>query len=113
MKIGYLVNRNGEAVIFDKEAELRNRGVQFDVKKPTLDKKGTVYIFAEDQLVKGNEVDFEKNIDKILENYDQYKDLWQTKKTKRNGQSTKKFEWGYPKQNPNIPKKYYGKKTKK
>jgi RNA-binding protein NOB1 len=121
MKIGYKVNEKGEGVIYDKDAEKRNRGVQFDLPKPTVGKKATVYVLAEDQLPnyvnnnKKKEIDIEGNLDKILENYDQYKDLLKIKQDKRqlDGQSSKNFIWGYPKQNPNQPNKYYGKKTKK
>lgn len=121
MKIGYKVNDKGEGVIYDKDAEKRSRGVQFDLPKPTIGKKATVYVLAEDQLPnyvnnsKKKDIDIEGNLDKILENYDQYKDLLKIKQDKRqlDGQSSKNFIWGYPKQNPNQPNKYYGKKTKK
>lgn len=114
MKIGFSVNDNGKGVIYDKDPDLRVRGTKFDLPKPTVGKKSTVYILCEDQLPKKKDFDIEKHLDKILDNYEQYKDLLK-KKVNGNfdGQSTKNFEWGYPKKNPNISKKYYGKKGKK
>jgi RNA-binding protein NOB1 len=121
MKIGYTINEKGEGIIYDKDADKRSRGVQFDLPKPTIGKKATVYVLAEDQLPnyvnnsKKKDIDIESNLDKILENYDQYKNLLKIKQDGRilDGQSSKNFIWGYPKQNPNQPNKYYGKKTKK
>jgi hypothetical protein len=56
----------------------------------------------------------EKDFEKIMANYEQYKDcIGKTSNTTFNTASTKKFVWGYPKQNPNIAKKYYSKKDKK
>ena len=115
MKIGYRVNYKGEGIIYDKEAEKRMRGVQFDLPKPTIGKKATIYILAEDQLPNYNKKkndNIEENIEKILENYSQYKDLLKHKKESNDGHSSKNLVWGYPKQNPNVPKKYYGKKQK-
>lgn len=115
MKIGFSVNELGEGIIYDKDPEPRVRGVQFDLPKPELGKKATVYILCEDQLPKKRDLDVEKHLDKILDNYDQYKDLIKSKKVSQfaEGQTSKNLEWGYPKKNPNIPKKYYGKKSKK
>lgn len=116
MKIGYKINDKGEGIIFDKDADRRVRGTQFDIPKPTIGKRATVYILSEDQMPvnKKKNIDVEKDLEKILENYDQYKNLLNLKKDgKVDGQSTKNYVWGYPKKNPNQPAKYYGKKTKK
>jgi len=114
MKIGFSVNHNGEGIIYDKDPDIRIRGTQYDIPKPTLGKKSTVYILCEDQLPKKRDFCLEKNLDKILDNYEQYKDLIKnSQKMFVDGQSSKQYEWGYPKKNPNIPKKYYGKKSKK
>ncbi len=82
--------------------------------KPSLSKKAVVYILSEDQIKnnKKNEYSIEKNLDKILDNYETFKDLNDRSSSKQYNTS-KNFVWGYPKQNPNAPKKYYSKKSKK
>lgn len=73
-----------------------------------------MYILSEDQLPKKKyEYNLEKDLEKILDNYESYKDFNPYKiddDIKQN--TTKKFVWGFPKKNPNVPKKYYGKKQK-
>lgn len=114
MKIGYKVNEKGEVLVFDKDADLRKRGTQYDIPKPTLHKKDTIYILCEDQIPSLKKEKEELNIDNILEKFTQYKSLQNVdKKMDFEGVSSKKLVWGYPKSNPNIPKKYYGKKSKK
>lgn len=114
MKIGYKVNEKGEVLVFDKEADLRKRGTQYDLPKPTLSKKDTIYILCEDQIPSLKKEKEDLNIDNILEKFTQYKSLQNNnKKHDFEGVSSKKLVWGYPKSNPNIPKKYYGKKSKK
>lgn len=115
MKIGYFVNNQGEGIIFDKDPEVRVRGTIYDLPKPTIGKKSTVYILCEDQLPKKKEIDIDKVMDKILDNYDNLKDLSKVKKSTAvyETSSSKNLEWGFPKKNPNASKKYYGKKTKK
>lgn len=123
MKVGYYANSKGEVTINDKEPEPRNRGqrvlyriiFQFCLPNPTTDKRATIYILSEDQLPKKrNELTLEKDFDKIIENYEEYRD-----KIGKGGlynftaNTHKKLVWGYPKKNPNIPKKYYSKKSKK
>jgi RNA-binding protein NOB1 len=134
MRIGYKINDKGEGVIFDKDAEYRHRGVQFDIPKQTVGKKSTVYIMSEDQIPKnyknGNKIlskgSFNVNIDRILKDYDEFKGLnGVCSKTKNkgssscnfkndfsSGNSTKNYVWAYPSKNPNKPKNYYGKKQK-
>lgn len=114
MKIGYSVNLSGKVKIYDKEAEARNRGTQFDLPKPTLDKRAAIVILSEDQVPrKKNQIDVHKDLDKILDNYESYKDLLNKEGKFKNYNSSKNFVWGYPKQNPNSSKKYYSKKQKK
>lgn len=113
MRIGYLVNDKGEGIIFNKQAEPRNRGTQYNLPKPSIGKKATVIVLAEDQLKKGKKIDLEKNIERILDDYDQYKDIYTDVKVKPTANSSKNYEWGYPKKNPNVPKKYYSKKSRK
>lgn len=119
MKVGYSVDNNGVGTIYDKDPEVRVRGTQFDLPKPKTGKKSTVYVLCEDQLPKNNKKDFDvdKYFDKILDNYENMKDLNKIKKSNFNknilsGNTSKNIEWGYPKKNPNISKKYYGKKQK-
>lgn len=117
MKIGYFVDINGKVVINDKNAEARNRGTQYNLPKPELGKKATVLILSEDLIPskkRGAGLDIHKNLEKILDNYDTFKEL-DDKKTKNefNSNSSKNYVWGFPKQNPNAPKKYYSKKNKK
>jgi hypothetical protein len=72
-----------------------------------------IYILSEDQLkTKKNEFSLEKNLDKILDNYDSFKDL-NDKNVSKGFNTSKNFVWGYPKQNPNASRKYYSKKSKK
>ena len=114
MKVGFSVSDKGEGTIYDKDPDVRVRGSQFDLPKPTIGKRATIYVLCEDQLPKKRDYNIEKHLDKILDNYEQYKDLLTTKKMSTgDGQSTKNYEWGYPKKNPNVAKKYYGKKAKK
>jgi lysyl-tRNA synthetase class I len=71
---------------------------------------------AEDQIPKKKkEVNLEKDLDRILDDYDAYKDLNNRNSNQNNytNNTSKKFIWGYPKKNPNAPKKYYSKKDKK
>ena len=111
MKIGYIIYANGEIRINDKEPEPRKRGQIFDLPAPTTKKNGTVYILSEDQLPKKGFNKQDINIDKILENYENFKELpMHDNKIKIN--STKQYKWGFPKQNPNIPKKHYNKRKK-
>jgi hypothetical protein len=78
-----------------------------------LSKKGVVYILAEDQLPKKRVgVNLEKDLDKLLDNYELYRELGD-KTVQRNHNTSKNLVWGYPKQNPNVPNKYYSKKNKK
>jgi len=74
-----------------------------------------VYILSEDQLPKKrNELTLEKDFEKIISNYEQYKDqISKPNATNFNSISSKKYIWGYPKKNPNVAKKYYSKKDKK
>jgi lysyl-tRNA synthetase class I len=68
---------------------------------------------AEDQVPKRrNELNLEKDLDKILDDYDNYKDLL-NKTEFKNCNSSKNYVWGFPKKNPNVAKKYYSKKDKK
>lgn len=68
---------------------------------------------AEDQIPKKmNELNLDKDLDKILDDYENYKDLL-NKKEFKNCNTSKNVVWGFPKKNPNVPKKYYSKKDKK
>ena len=79
-----------------------------------MDKKGKVYLLSEDQLPKRRiDNNIEKNFDKLIDNYFQYKDLLVKNNDIKPYNSSKNFVWGYPKKNPNEPKKYYSKKSKK
>ena len=81
---------------------------------PTLDKKGKVYLLSEDQLPKRRiDNNIEKNFDKLIDNYFQYKDLLVKNHDIKPYNSSKNYVWGYPKKNPNESKKYYSKKSKK
>jgi RNA-binding protein NOB1 len=113
MKIGYSVDVDGNVTVYDKKADVRVRGTKYDLPKPSLSKKAVVYILSEDQIkTKKNEFSLEKNLDKILDNYDNFKEL--NDRNTNNGYNTSKnFVWGFPKQNPNVSKKYYSKKSKK
>jgi len=114
MKIGYSLDSSGKITIYDKKADPRNRGTQYDLPKPSTDKKASIYILAEDQLPKKrNCVDLDKELDKILDDYDAYKDLSKNVIGSTGQNSSKRHIWGYPKNNPNIAKKYYSKKHKK
>ena len=114
MKVSYSITSSGECTIYDKRAEKRVRGTQFDLPKPQIGKKATVYILAEDQVPKKRfEVDLEKNLDKILDNYEHFKDFKKKDNKQQIYNSSKNFVWGYPKKNPNQSKKYYSKKSKK
>ena len=68
---------------------------------------------AEDQIPKRrNDLNLEKDLDKILDDYDSYKDF-SSKTEFKNTNTSKNFVWGFPKKNPNVAKKYYSKKVKK
>ena len=113
MKIGYNIYSDGNIRINDKKPQIRKRGNQFDLPKPKLGKKGIVYILAEDQIPKkknNNEI----NIDKILDNYSEFKEMSKPQNDLLNSKSnsSKQYVWGYPKQNPNKAKKYHNKKRK-
>lgn len=113
MKIGYNIYSDGNIRINDKKPEIRKRGKQFDLPKPKLGKKGVIYILAEDQIPK-KKYDQEVNIDKILENYSEFKELSKPENDLLNSKSnsSKQYIWGYPKQNPNKAKKYHNKRKK-
>jgi len=97
-----------------KKPETRIRGTQFDLPKPSLSKKGTVFILSEDQIPKKRiDKSVLENLDKILDNYDCCKDINALKENNTQQNSSKNFVWGYPKKNPNAAKKYYSKKNKK
>jgi len=73
-----------------------------------------VYILSEDQIPKRhNEICIDKDLDKILDDYDSYKDLLNKNNLKFSSNTSKNYIWGAPKNNPNISKKYYSKKDKK
>jgi len=59
--------------------------------------------------------DIEKEFDKILDNYSNFKEFTNkiTESNQKIYNTSKNFIWGYPKKNPNVPKKYYSKKCKK
>ena len=111
MKIGYNIFANGEIRINDRKPEPRKRGQIFDLPAPTTKKNGTVYILTEDQIPKKGFNKRDIDIDKILENYESFKEL-----PKHDNEiqinSSKQYKWGFPKKNPNIPKKYYNKHKK-
>ena len=111
MKIGYNIYANGEMKINDRKPEPRKRGQIFDLPAPTTKKNGTVYILTEDQIPKKGFNKKDVDINKILENYESFKEL---PKHDNNLQinSSKQYKWGFPKKNPNIPKKHYNKKKK-
>ena len=111
MKIGYNIYANGEMKINDRKPEPRKRGQIFDLPAPTTKKNGTVYILTEDQIPKKGFNKKDVDINKILENYERFKEL---PKHDNNLQinSSKQYKWGFPKKNPNIPKKHYNKKKK-
>ena len=111
MKIGYNIFANGEIRINDKKPEPRKRGQIFDLPAPTTKKNGTVYILSEDQIPKKGFNKKDINIDKILENYESFKEL-PKHDTGIKINSSKEYKWGLPKRNPNIPKKYYNKHKK-
>ena len=111
MKIGYIIYANGEIKINDKAPEPRKRGQIFDLPEPSTKKKDTVYILSEDQIPKKGFNKRDINIDKILENYENFKELPKhTNEIKIN--SSKEYKLGFPKRNSNIPKKYYNKHKK-
>ena len=111
MKIGYNIFANGEIRINDRKPEPRKRGQIFDLPAPSTKKNGTVYILTEDQIPKKGFSKKDVDIDKILENYESFKEL-----PKHDSgiqiNSSKQYKWGFPKKNPNIPKKYYNKHKK-
>ena len=111
MKIGYNIYANGEMKINDRKPEPRKRGQIFDLPAPSTKKNGTVYILTEDQIPKKGFNKRDVDINKILENYESFKEL---PKHDNNLQinSSKQYKWGFPKKNPNIPKKHYNKKKK-
>ena len=111
MKIGYNIYANGEMKINDRKPEPRKRGQIFDLPAPTTKKNGTVYILTEDQIPKKGFNKKDVDINKILENYESFKEL---PKHDNNLQinSSKQYKWGFPKKNPNIPKKHYNNKKK-
>ena len=87
---------------------------QFDLPKPSLDKKGVVFVLAEDQMPKKRfEYNLEKDLDKILDNYDYGREFNPLKNEMKHQNTTMSFIWGFPKKNPNTAKKYYSKKNKK
>lgn len=59
-----------------------------------------------------NDICIEKDLDKILDDYDNYKDLL-SKNNFKYSNTSKNYIWGQPKKNPNVAKKYYSKKDKK
>jgi len=114
MKIGYSVSFDGTVLIRDKDPDPRLRGKQFNIPNPSLDKKGKIYLLSEDQLPKRKlNINMEKDFDKLIDNYFQYKDLLVKNNDVKPYNSSKNFVWGYPKKNPNEAKKYYSKKSKK
>lgn len=111
MKIGYNIFSNGEIRINDRKPEPRKRGQIFDLPAPSTKKNSTVYILSEDQIPKKGFNKKDINIDKILENYENFKELPKPDSTIKIN-SSKQYKWGFPKRNPNIPKKYYNKYKK-
>ena len=112
MKIGYNIFANGEIRINDRKPEPRKRGQIFDLPAPTTKKNGTVYILTEDQIPKKGFNKRNVDIDKILENYESFKELPKHDSTIQIN-SSKQYKWGFPKMNPNMPKKHYNKRKKK
>ena len=112
MKIGYNIFANGEIRINDRKPEPRKRGQIFDLPAPTTKKNGTVYILTEDQIPKKGFNKRNVDIDKILENYESFKELQKHDSTIQIN-SSKQYKWGFPKMNPNMPKKHYNKRKKK
>ena len=112
MKIGYNIFSNGEIRINDRKPEPRKRGQIFDLPAPTTKKNGTVYILTEDQIPKKGFNKRNVDIDKILENYESFKELPKHDSTIQIN-SSKQYKWGFPKMNPNMPKKHYNKRKKK
>jgi RNA-binding protein NOB1 len=112
MKIGYNIFANGEIRINDRKPEPRKRGQIFDLPAPTTKKNGTVYILTEDQIPKKGFNKRNEDIDKILENYESFKELPKHDSTIQIN-SSKQYKWGFPKMNPNMPKKHYNKRKKK
>jgi len=51
-------------------------------------------------------------LDKILDDYDSFKDLL-SKNDFKYSNTSKNYIWGQPKKNTNVAKKYYSKKDKK
>jgi hypothetical protein len=79
-----------------------------------LSKKGVIYILAEDQLPKKrHNYNLDKDLDKILDNYESGRDFDPIKNETKTKNTTKTYIWGFPKKNPNVAKKYYSKKSKK
>ena len=111
MKIGYNIFANGEIRINDKKPEPRKRGQIFDLPNPTAKKNDTVYILSEDQIPKRGFNKADINIDKILENYENFKEMPKPDSGIKIN-SSKEYKWGFPKNNPNIPKKYHNKHKK-
>ena len=111
MKIGYNIFANGEIRINDRKPEPRKRGQIFDLPAPTTKKNGTVYILTEDQIPKKGFNKRDIDINKILENYENFKELPKPDQGIKIN-SSKQYKWGFPKKNPNIPKKYYNKHKK-
>jgi hypothetical protein len=63
---------------------------------------------------KRHEMNLERDLEKILDNYENYLDFNPYKLSGNTISNTsKKFIWGFPKKNPNVPKKYYAKKQNK
>ena len=93
MKIGYNIYANGEMKINDRKPEPRKRGQIFDLPAPTTKKNGTVYILTEDQIPKKGFNKKDVDINKILENYESFKEL---PKHDNNLQinSSKQYKWG-------------------
>ena len=112
MKIGYNIFANGKIRINDRKPEPRKRGQIFDLPAPTTKKNGTVYILTEDQIPKKGFNKRNVDIDKILENYESFKELPKHDSTIQIN-SSKQYKWGFPKMNPNMPKKHYNKRKKK
>ena len=96
MKIGYNIYANGEMKINDRKPEPRKRGQIFDLPAPSTKKNGTVYILTEDQIPKKGFNKRDVDINKILENYESFKEL---PKHDSNIQinSSKQYKWGFPK----------------
>ena len=111
MKIGYNIYANGEMKINDRKPEPRKRGQIFDLPAPSTKKNGTVYILTEDQIPKKGFNKRDVDINKILENYESFKELPKHDSDIQIN-SSKQYKWGFPKKNPNIAKKYYNKKKK-